>query len=339
LRNNHLLSAVSDASPSPVRAKGGGLSRCVEVWLADGQAQGWSPRTLAARRDMLGKFLWWLRQEECSEQLGEISAETIRFFLTYLRTETAGARWGSAMPNTARPARPSTVDTYYRALRAFFNFAVREGLLAVSPCQRLKPPRVPKDQVQPFTPEQAQALVDAAKQSAQPARDTALVLVLLDTGLRVSELCSLRVGDVDPETKEITVRGKGGKRRTIFVGPNVRRAVWRYIERERRLESEDEPLFIAHRGRRTDGGLTPNGICQLFHRLGRAAGIRGTRVSPHTARHYFAISMLRNGANLFELQQLMGHEDLTMLRRYVALAEADLARVHRTASPAARLKV
>jgi site-specific recombinase XerD len=338
LRNKHLPSADSAASSSSARTKGGGLSRCVEVWLADGQAQGWSPRTLAARRDMLGKFVWWLRQEERSDQLAELSADAIRFFLTYLRTETVGARWDSAMSNASRPARPSTVDTYYRALRAFFNFAVREGLLDVSPCQRLKPPRVPKDQVQPFTLEQAQALLDAAKRSAQPARDTAIVLVLLDTGLRVSELCSLRVGDVDPETKEITVRGKGGKRRTIFVGPNVRRVVWRYIERERRLDGEDESLFIAHRGRRTDAGLTPNGICQLFHRLGRAAGIRGVRCSPHTARHYFAVTMLRNGANLFELQQLMGHEDLTVLRRYVALAEADLARVHRTASPAARLK-
>jgi integrase/recombinase XerD len=119
----------------------------------------------------------------------------------------------------------------------------------------------------------------------------------------------------------------------------VRRALWRFVEHERQLAGEDEPLFVASRGRRTDGGLTPNGVCKLFYRLGKAAGIRDVRCSPHTARHYFAISMLRNGANLFELQQLMGHEGLTVLRRYVLLAQADLAQVHRKASPVSRLRV
>jgi integrase/recombinase XerC/integrase/recombinase XerD len=287
---------------------------------------------------MLSKFSWWLHGEGHSGCLADLSAETIRFFLSYLRDESRTARWGSETPNTARPARPSTVDTYFRALRAFCNFAVREGLLERSPCQTVKAPRVPKDQVQPFTADQAQSLVDAAKQSSQPLRDSALILVLLDTGLRVSELCSLTIRDVDPETKQLTIRGKGNKVRHVFLSATVRRALWRYVEHERRLASDDEPLFVASRGRRADAGLTPSGVFQLFQRLGQAARIRGVRCSPHTARHYFAISLLRNGASLFELQVLMGHEDLTVLRRYVALAEADLAQVHRRASPASRLR-
>src|SRR5438067_423437 len=140
-------------------------------------------------------------------------------------------------------------------------------------CGMFVPPP-PKDLLPPFTPEQAQALVDAAKKSPQAARDVPLVLILLDTGLRVSELCSLTIGDVDADTKEITIQGKGGKRRVVYLSPPVRRALWRYVERERRMAGEDEPLFVANRGRRADGGLTPSGVGQLFRRLGRAAGFR-----------------------------------------------------------------
>lgn len=339
MKKSNLLSSGSGPAPGRSRAKGGGLSRAASLWIADGQAAGWSPRTVSARRDMLAKFGWWLAEEVLPDQLADIDSETIRRFLAYLRIDPEGGRWGSDAPNASRPARPSTVDTYYRALRAFFNFAVREGLLEGTPFRKLRPIRVPKDQVQPFAPEQVQALVDAAKRSDQPQRNTALVLVLVDTGVRVSELSGLTVGDVDPDTKEITVRGKGGKRRQVYLSATVRRALWRYVEHDRRGASDDEPLFVAQRGRRTDAGLTPNGVCRLFHRLGKAAGVRGVRCSPHTARHYYAVTMLRNGANLFELQQLMGHEDLTVLRRYVMLAQADLAQVHRKASPAARLKV
>jgi site-specific recombinase XerD len=339
LRKGHLLSAKSGASPRSSGAKGGGLSRCVDFWIADGQAAGWSPRTIASRRDMLGKFSWWLNQEEIPDRLEAITPENIRFFLAYLRADISGSRWGGEAANAARPARPSTVDTYYRCLRAFSNFVVREGVLDESPMAKLRPPRVPKDQIQPFAQEQAQDLVDAAKRSDQPHRNTALVLVLLDTGLRVGELCKLTIGDVDPETKALMVMGKGGKRRTVYLSAAVRRVLWKYVEHERRMAGDDEPLFSAIKGRRSDAALTPSGICKLFHRLGRAAGIRDVRCSPHTARHYFAVTMLRNGANLFELQQLMGHEDLTVLRRYVMLAQADLAQVHRKASPAARLKV
>jgi site-specific recombinase XerD len=93
---------------------------------------------------MLTKFTWWLREEGESERLEELSSESIRFFLAYLRGGTSDARWGGVAPDASRPARLSTVDTYYRCLRAFFNFAVREGLLTDSPMRTLKPPRVPK---------------------------------------------------------------------------------------------------------------------------------------------------------------------------------------------------
>src|SRR5205807_7706987 len=94
LRKGHLPSAKSGASRRSSGAKGGGLSRCVDLWIADGQAAGWSPRTIASRRDMLGKFSWWLSQEKIPDRLEAITPENIRFFLAYLRGDGQGSRWG-----------------------------------------------------------------------------------------------------------------------------------------------------------------------------------------------------------------------------------------------------
>ncbi len=337
MRKGHLPSPTSGTPSRSPKAKGGGLLQCCELWIADGQGAGWSTRTINARRDMLIKFSWWLRREGIPERLEAVTPESVRFFLAYLRQPGDTSRWDGVALNAARPARPATVDTYYRCLRAFFNFGVKEGLLDETPLRKVSGPRIPRDQVQPFTQQQAQALVDAAKRSNEATRNTALVMVLLDTGLRVSELCSLSVGDVETGSGELTVTGKGGKRRRVYLSAKTRRILWKYTEQERPMANDDEPLFLARRGRASDAGLTPNGVHKLFVRLGKSASLRDVRCSPHTARHYFAITMLRNGANLFELQQLMGHEDLTVLRRYVALAQADLALVHRKASPAAGL--
>src|SRR5687768_16120118 len=105
------------------------------------------------------------------------------------------------------------------------------------------------------------------------------------------------------------------------------------------MQSRRRPFLRADWRRGASAALTPDGVRLMMRKLGRAAGIQGVRVSPHTARHTFAVNFLRGGGNLFELQALMGHSDLTILRRYVALAENDLAQAHRQASPADRMKL
>jgi site-specific recombinase XerD len=172
-----------------------------------------------------------------------------------------------------------------------------------------------------------------------PERNVAIILLLVDTGMRVSELCGLRVEDADRGTGELTVLGKGNKKRRVYMGNQARRALWRYLETDRRWARAEEPLFTSITGTGCGAGLTPCGVRDIIEKSGYAAGITGVRCSPHTLRHTFAINFLRGGGNLFELQQLMGHSDLTILKRYVALAEADLAQAHRAASPADRMKL
>ncbi|MFN3649730.1 MAG: tyrosine-type recombinase/integrase [Armatimonadota bacterium] len=316
------------------------LRRAVAVWLSDGKAQGWSPRTLRDRETAMERFCWWLENEaEVSATLAALSPLQIRAFLAYAREPRPEGRYGTDHPRARDAARPATIHAYFRILRAFANFCLAEGLMEETPLRNVKAPRVPTDQVQPFAQEQLQALLDAARRSRNPERDVALILLLVDSGMRASEVMGLTIGDADRGTGELTVTGKGNKKRAVYMGQAARRALWRYLETERRDASPAEPLFASTGGHRPGEAFTNTGIRLIVANAGKAAKITGIRCSPHTLRHTFAVTFLRNGGNLFELQQLMGHTDLTVLRRYVALAEADLAQAHRQASPADRLKL
>ncbi len=154
--------------------------------------------------------------------------------------------------------------------------------------------------------------------------------MLLDTGLRLSELASLRVGDVRPDGT-LHVMGKGAKERIVPIGASARRALVRYLATRAAVAAGD-PLFCGRWG----PALTARGIQLAIARLGRRAAV-GTRCSPHTFRHTFARGYLVNGGDVFSLQQILGHATLDMVRRYVSLSEADLVARHRTASPADRL--
>ncbi|MFN3652559.1 MAG: tyrosine-type recombinase/integrase [Armatimonadota bacterium] len=286
------------------------------------------------------RFCWWLEnEEEPPLALSTLTPNCIRTFLAYVREPNPNGRFGCERESAKREARPATVNAYFRALRAFANFCRAEGLLDETPLKNVKAPRVPVDQVQPLAPDQLQTLVDAARRTQASERNVALILLLVDTGMRCSELCGLLVGDADRGTGELTVTGKGNKKRRVYMGTATRRALWRYLETDRRDAFTDEPLFVSVGGHARGTGMTHTGVHRIIHEAGKAGRIQGVRCSPHTLRHTFAVNFLRGGGNLFELQQLMGHTDLTVLRRYVALADTDLAEAHRAASPVERLKL
>jgi site-specific recombinase XerD len=229
------------------------------------------------------RFCWWLEHEQqTAPTLSALTPANIRAYLSYARRGCATGRYGSDHPAAAREARPATVATYFRVLRAFANFCLADGLLEETPFKNVGPPRVPVDQVQPFASEQVQALLDAVRRGRAPERDVALILVLVDTGMRVSELCSLTVGEVDRGTGEFRVTGKGNKRRRVYMGTNTRRALWLYLERDRRSALPDEPLFVSVGGHEPGGAMSPSGVRQILKKAGEKARLRGVRCSPHT---------------------------------------------------------
>lgn len=161
------------------------------------------------------------------------------------------------------------------------------------------------------------------------------MLMLLDTGLRASELLRLRVGDMDGERGRIVVMWKGRKERVVVAGREAR-AVVRRMLRFRSSPGPDDPLWIAYDlHRRPKGRLTLYGLETVLKRIGRKAGVQPC--APHRFRRTFALWCLRAGMDLHSLQLLMGHSSLAVLQRYSALATEDVERAHAAYSPVDRL--
>jgi len=168
--------------------------------------------------------------------------------------------------------------------------------------------------------------------SADSDRDTALVLTLLDTGVRASELCGLTIGDLDTRTGALQVRkGKGRKGRTVYIGPQARRALLRYLM----TRPDDPPSAALFPSLATGRPLTRNALLLLCRRLGARAGVPDCH--PHTFRRTFALESLRAGMDIIRLARLLGHSDLQTVRQYLALVESDLEQAHREHGPVDRL--
>lgn len=157
-------------------------------------------------------------------------------------------------------------------------------------------------------------------------RDRAIVLILLDTGLRAGELCRLLMPDINLDTGEIHVRPFGSGRkthsRTVYIQKQARSSLWKY----RASMSSSGPAFLST----ANLPLNRGSLYHLVETLGDRAGVDAY---PHKFRHTFAIQYLRNGGDIFTLQRLLGHASLEMVKRYLALADNDAASVHRSASP------
>lgn len=282
-----------------------GIGAAADFFCAAKAAEGASPRTVEWYRMILIRAV---RRFGDPRPVDAITAAELRAWLLELRSSLA----------------PESIAGYVRGLKAFGNWCVAEELAAGPGFRALRRPHVPRRLIAPFSDAELRSLLALADE-----RERALVLLLFDTGLRLSELVSLRVGDVRPDGT-LHVLGKGAKERIVPLGTTARRALLRYLGTRARTSAAD-PLFTGRQG-----ALSQRGTQQAIARLGRRAGV-GTRCSPHTFRHTFARGYLVNGGDVFSLQQILGHATLDMVRRYVTLSEADLVARHRTASPADRL--
>ncbi len=304
-RGNLIRGAVRGrAEPTaPARIE---LCRAVELFCEAKTAEGLSPRTIRWYRDILDRAT---ARFGAGTELEEIEASAWRTWLVELRATLA----------------PVSVAGYVRCLHVLGNWLAAEELTEALVIRRLAKPRVPKKIIEPLSDDELRHLLANAG-----TRDQAILLLLLDTGLRVSEAAGIRFRDLRQDGS-IKVMGKGAKERLVPVGLSSPRAIGRYLAARGRGEP-DEPVFLAELGT----GLTYHGIQQILKRLKARAGLE-RRCSPHTFRHTFARNYLINGGDVFSLQQILGHSSLDMVRRYVALADTDVASRHDLASPADHL--
>ncbi len=283
------------------------IRQAIGLFLLDREAQRLSPHTLSFYRARLERFASWCN-EQGLETLQELQAVHIRQFLVTLKDTSAHYQHGVA-----------------RAIRAWLNFCKADELMEKSPFDKVKMPKLDKKIPPAFSIDEVRKIVLACRTE----RDQAIVLLLLDTGLRASELVALDVGDVDLQDGVIHVRaGKGSKGRRVPIGAKARKQLQRYFILERGNVRPEEPLILSYNG---GGRFTYNGVASLFKRLKSKTGIK--HLSAHTFRRTFAVTCLRNGMNIYILQRIMGHADLQVLRTYLALVEDDLKAAHKQSSP------
>ncbi|WP_054522193.1 tyrosine-type recombinase/integrase [Thermanaerothrix daxensis] len=268
--------------------------------------------------------------------IAAVTPEMLKKFLAYIQTEYVPQRIPTSTRQGERLSGYS-VDNHWKALRSFFRWCAATKLIKHNPALELPRPHFARPEIQPFSKEEISRLIYhaqyaktrrgdriVAKKRGKAKRDLAIVLLLLDTGIRLGELARLRIGDVNLETGEIRVApygtGRKTKARTIPIGKKTRRALWHYINS---LEDDDPalPLF----------GLRPQYIRQIILSIGKSAEVPHTH--PHRFRHTFAIEYLRNGGDVFTLQRILGHSSLAMVERYLQLSQVDLKEAHRRASP------
>lgn len=306
------------------------LGNLVEGYALCARSEGLSENTVSLAQRAVSYFRRFLTGTGLPTDVRYIGVSEIRSFILHLRQAQRFASHPLIKSHDQRLA-GHTVNCYLRSIRSFWGWLLREGFVDSNPFDKIRIPRPPKKVITPFTQEQIQSLLKVIDISTTAGlRDYAMVLAFLDTGMRLGELIGLKLSDIDFRNRMLKVFGKGAKERRLPIGKRLLAALWKYkLSRPKPAMAVSDNFFLTQNGR----PLTKNRVETIVKNLGKKAGLQGVRCSPHTFRHTFCIQFLRNGANLFTLQQMTGHSSLEVLRGYVALAESDLRTAHERFSP------
>jgi len=313
------------------------LSTMLDTYQIQAKTEGKSPHTIRIYTTALGILQRFLERKGYSTDVTKIGPEEIREFISYLQNTRAFIEHPFTGPQK-KGLTGHTVNCYLRALRAFWSWLVTEEIIGLNPFDRIKIPKPPKKVIIPFSEDQIRALLSVIDtKSLTGFRDWTIILTLLDAGIRVTELTELKLENVNLMQRCLKINGKGNKERIVPVGISVQRALAKYINKYRPnpIYPLSDNLFLNRDGM----PLTPNRIQSIIERYALKAKIQGVRASPHTFRHTFAISYLRNGGDVFTLQRILGHETLDMVRNYVNLTQYDLQEAHLRCSPVDNLKI
>lgn len=313
------------------------LDSLIQGYRICAQTEGKSPNTVRITATAINTFIDFLKARGLSTDATEIGTQEIRGFILHLQQVKAFEHHPFTKPQD-KGLSGHAINCYLRALRAFWSWLVREEIIVSRPFTKVRIPKPPKKIIPTFSESQIKALFDVIDIS-KPAgfRDWTMILMLLDTGLRAGELLGLKIEDINMEDGVIKVYGKGAKERVVPIGARVQRAIWKYMHRYRPQPMNPlcDVLFLTRSG----NPLTVNRIENILKQHGKKARIEGVRCSPHTFRHTFAVSYLRNGGDVFSLQRILGHSSLDVVRIYVNLAEADVKAAHRRFSPVDNLEL
>ena len=306
------------------------LDRWIDEFVSHIQIEkGLAANTVAAYRRDLGTWSAYCSLADVDP--ASASDEDLTDLLRRLR---------AGKPPASRPLSPSTVSRLVVSLRTFYRFLLREGRIDRDPTAALGVPKQPRSLPKAIPFEDIERLLQAPPDDLLGRRDRAMFEVLYGCGLRISELSSLDVDDVDIEAGTVLVRsGKGSKGRQVPIGRAGRAAVGRYLTasrpaltgRAKAPSGRDRPaLFLNARG----GRLSRQGCWKILKSHAGLAGI-GEKVSPHTLRHSFATHMLDAGADIRVVQELLGHANVSTTSIYTKVSQDTLRDIYYSSHPRA----
>jgi len=252
-----------------------------------------------------------------------ITEEQVREFRLHLNRQP-GTKVGSRM----EPMKRRTQNYYLIALRAFLKYLRKRGVESLNP-ERIELAKVPERSLDLISGAELKRLRAAPDtKNIEGKRDKAILELLFSTGLRISELCSLSIDDVDLTRDEFSVRGKGDKVRVVFLSDDARVALQDYLKARKDM---DDALFVRYGRKMNDGGdlrLSPRAVQRLLKKYAAEAGIT-RKVTPHVIRHSFATDLLQNGADIRSVQALLGHASINTTQVYTHVTDKHLREVHK----------
>ena len=310
---------MPDAQPAPLRGPlpRGHLLALNRSFRRTLEAENKSPRTIEAYTDAVRLLATSCQAHGHPILAGELRREHIQQFIA----DQLG-RW-----------KPATAHNRYRGLHAFFKWAVAEGDLAASPMDGMRPPQLPEQPVEVVRPDHLVRLLKTCEgRDFTSRRDTAVILLLVDTGMRRAECVGMTLDDVDLDQRIVWVLGKGRRPRALPIGRRTAQALDRYLRAREGHRLVHLPQLWVGR----NGPMTPSGIYQVVHDRARTAGLPA--MHPHQLRHAFATSWLAEGGNENELMLVAGWKSRIMIDRYTKATAVERARAsHARLSPGDRL--
>ena len=307
------------------------LVRLTESYALCLSTEGKSTKTITWYTANLKRFAQFLSNNHLPDSVTDIGKEEARRFISHLQTEVT--RWENHFSiHDDKRLSAYSVQGYARTIKAFWSWLMDEGYITHNPMTSLKLPKTPRKVISTFSQEQIQKILNSIdKKSSHGFRNYTMILLLLDTGIRLSELIGLQMEDIDFLQSFILVKGKGNKERVVPFGRQVRRTLRRYIMHSR--PETDSPrtneVFLTEDGL----PLKPRAVQSMLLRLSKKAKMSGIQLNPHRFRHIFARQYLVQGGDIFSLQKILGHSSLEVVRMYVNLITSDILEQHRKFSP------
>ena len=278
------------------------------LWLSDGLAR----NTIESYGRDIAQLDDWLRKENAGTLL-TLGTQHLQAFLGH-RIETIHAS-------------PRSTARLTSAIKRFFQYLLRERLIATDPSVHLVPPKLTRSLPQSLSEPDVEALLDAPDENtALGLRDRAMLETLYASGLRVTELVTLKVAQVSLDMGVVRVMGKGSKERLVPLGETASDVIQRYAD-SARIEilggKKSDDMFVTQRGR----AMTRQMFWHMIKRYAIKADVKKP-ISPHTLRHAFATHLINHGADLRVVQLLLGHADITTTQIYTHVARERLKQIH-----------